>query len=71
MANDMLVVCLVIYNLCQMYKVNLVNFQVCTKSISWPFLRPKPTYSNVNMVNDLKLAVNPQLEVLCLSRLWS
>ena len=71
MANDLPVVCLVIYNLRNIYQVSLVNFRVCTKSIFWPWSRPKPTCSDVNMANDLKLVVNPQLEILCLSKLWS
>ena len=75
MAKDLPVVCLVIYNLRHMYQVNLVNFQVCgcDKSIFWPWPRPKakPTCSDINMANDLKLAVNPQLETLSLSGLWA
>ena len=70
MAND-LPVCLIIYNRRHMYQVSLVSFPVCTKSIFWPWPRPKPTFSDVNMANDLKLAANPQLEIICLSRLWS
>ena len=71
MANDLPVVFLIIYNLRTMYQVSLVNFQVCIKSIFllWPW--PKPRCSDVNMSNDLKLAVNPQLEILCLSGLCS
>ena len=71
MANDLLVLCLVIYNLRHMYQISLVTCHVCTKSIFWPWPRPEPTCSDVNMANDLKLAVNPQLKILCLSRLWS
>ena len=71
MANNLPVVCLVIYNLRHMNQVSLVNFQICTKSIFWPWPRHEPTSSDINMANDLKLAVNPQLEILCLSRLWS
>ena len=63
MANDLPVVFLVIYNLGHMYQVSLVIFQVCTKSIFWPWPRPKSTCSDVNMANDLMLAVNPQLFV--------
>ena len=65
MANDLPVICLVIYNLRHMYEVSLVIFQVCTKSIFWPWPRPKPTCSDINMANDLMLAVNPHLEILC------
>ena len=71
MANDLPVVCLVIYDIRNMSQVSLVIFQVCTKSIFWPWPRPKPTCSDVNMANDLMIAVNPQLEILCLSRMWS
>ena len=51
-------------NLRYMCQVSLVNFQVCTKSIFWPWPRPKPTCNDANMANDLMLAVNPQLEIL-------
>ena len=64
MANDLPVVCLVIYNLRHAYVSSKLSHFSSLYQVNL-------TGSDVNMTKDLMLPVNPQLEIFYLSRLWS